>query len=200
MPRGVIGNTLGSGPRDSWFEPRRGNWKGMGRWVSEREVRPSAPALLGRVAERSKAHAWRACGPQKRLVGSNPTPVREGAVGGRRRCPLAPRRAEAARSSLLWNSGAISPISSRKTVPRPATANWPRRSEVAPVNAPRRCPNSSDSRSVEGSAVQSTAINGSAANCGASWIARAMSSLPVPLPPGRPRWRGSRPLGTEWDR
>ena len=28
MPRSVIGNTLGSGPRDSWFEPRRGNLGG----------------------------------------------------------------------------------------------------------------------------------------------------------------------------
>jgi hypothetical protein len=95
LPRGVIGNTLGSGPRDSWFEPRRGNWEGMGRWVSEREVRPSAPALFGRVAERSKAHAWRACGRHKRLVGSNPTP----SVRGRRRCRLATGRAGGAETS-----------------------------------------------------------------------------------------------------
>ncbi len=30
--------------------------------MSEREVRNSAPDLSGRVAERLKAHAWRACG------------------------------------------------------------------------------------------------------------------------------------------
>ena len=32
------------------------------------------PEASGRVAERTKAHAWRACGQQPCLVGSNPTP------------------------------------------------------------------------------------------------------------------------------
>ena len=31
-------------------------------------------AHFGRVAEWTKAHAWRACGQQPCLVGSNPTP------------------------------------------------------------------------------------------------------------------------------
>ena len=54
--------------------------EGRGRWESER-IRPSAPALFGRVAEWFKAHAWRACGRRKRLVGSNPTPS-VGIAGG----------------------------------------------------------------------------------------------------------------------
>ena len=62
LPRGVTGNTLGSGPRESRFEPWRGNSQDSRRWMSEHEIRRSAPALLGRVAERLKAHAWRACG------------------------------------------------------------------------------------------------------------------------------------------
>ena len=35
---------------------------------------PGRSRTPGRVAERSKAHAWRACGHLKCLVGSNPTP------------------------------------------------------------------------------------------------------------------------------
>jgi hypothetical protein len=31
MPLGVIGNTPDSGSGESWFEPRRGNWKERGR-------------------------------------------------------------------------------------------------------------------------------------------------------------------------
>ena len=67
------------------------------------------------------------------------------------------------RSSLVWNSADVSPISSRKIVPRPASANRPLRALTAPVNAPRVWPKSSDSSSGVGSAAQLTGTNGSAA-------------------------------------
>ena len=58
------------------------------------------------------------------------------------------------------------------------------RAAVAPVNAPFAWPNSSLSSSVSGSAAQLTATNGPAARAArAAWIARATSSLPVPLSP-----------------
>ena len=56
--------------------------------------------------------------------------------------------------------GAISPISSRNTVPLSATSIRPFLFESAPVNAPRMWPNSSDSRSASGRAPQLTATNG----------------------------------------
>jgi hypothetical protein len=51
------------------------------------------------------------------------------------------------------------------------------------VKAPRLCPNSSASSRVSGSAPQSTITNGPWARGEASWIARATSSLPVPVSP-----------------
>src|SRR3989304_2452009 len=58
------------------------------------------------------------------------------------------------RSSFAWRGRGISPISSRNRVPPAAWRNRPRRSRTAPVNAPRACPNSSDSRSSAGSAAR----------------------------------------------
>src|SRR5262247_2655002 len=54
------------------------------------------------------------------------------------------------RSSFDWSVGLIVPISSRKIVPPSASANFPFFVVVAPVNAPRMWPNSSDSSSVSG--------------------------------------------------
>ncbi len=59
----------------------------------------------------------------------------------------------------------------------------PRLSLVAPVNEPFRWPNSSDSSSVTVSAPQSTAKNRSCFRGLRSWMARATSSLPVPVSP-----------------
>ena len=56
----------------------------------------------------------------------------------------------------------------------------PARAWVAPVKAPRSCPNSSDSISGSGSAAQLIARNGPAARGEASWMKRAITSLPVP--------------------
>ena len=66
------------------------------------------------------------------------------------------------RSSLAWSAGAISPISSRKSVPPSASSNHPLRSDVAPVNEPRTWPNSIDSASSPGMATQFTGMNGPA--------------------------------------
>ena len=65
-----------------------------------------------------------------------------------------------ARSSFACIVGAISPISSRNSVPVVASSNSPVLSRMAPVKAPRTCPNSSDSSRVSGSAAQFTETNG----------------------------------------
>src|ERR1700682_3210843 len=54
----------------------------------------------------------------------------------------------------------MSPISSRNIVPWLANSNLPGLFWIAPVNAPRSKPNSSDSRSSVGSAAQFTLTNG----------------------------------------
>jgi hypothetical protein len=82
---------------------------------------------------------------------------------------------------LACTSTLISPISSRKSVPRSARPNRPLRAS-APVYAPRTAPNSSLSASVFGIAAQLTGTNGpSRPLC--SWIAAATSSLPTPVWP-----------------
>ena len=67
--------------------------------------------------------------------------------------------------------------------PPSATSNKPRFFAIAPVNAPRSCPNSSLSISSGGIAAQLTLTNGPADTELLRWIARAISSLPVPLSP-----------------
>ena len=64
-----------------------------------------------------------------------------------------------------------------------ATSNFPSFRACAPVNAPRSCPNSSDSSSSAGSAAQFTATKGRSRRVPCRWIARAISSLPVPDSP-----------------
>src|SRR5207247_1714913 len=49
------------------------------------------------------------------------------------------------RSSFAWASGPRSPTSSRNSVPPSASSKRPTRRSVAPVKAPRSCPNISDS-------------------------------------------------------
>ena len=63
-------------------------------------------------------------------------------------------------SSLACSAGRISPISSRNIVPWFANSNLPGFCWIAPVNAPRSKPNSSDSSSSVGSAAQFTFTNG----------------------------------------
>ncbi len=87
------------------------------------------------------------------------------------------------RSSFTWLSGSMSPISSRKSVPPSASSMRPGLEPTAPVNAPFSWPNSSDSSTSRGSAPQWIGTNGRSARPERSWIARATSSLPVPLSP-----------------
>ena len=76
-----------------------------------------------------------------------------------------------------------SPISSSNRVPPRARAKRPGLSLVAPVKAPALYPKSSDSSSVSGSAPQLTATNGPSRRPLSPWMARATSSLPVPVSP-----------------
>jgi len=68
-------------------------------------------------------------------------------------------------------------------VPPSARANLPFLLVAAPVNAPRTWPNSSDSSSVSGMAAQFTLMRGMFRWALRSWMARASSSLPVPVSP-----------------
>ena len=63
--------------------------------------------------------------------------------------------------------------------------NNPLRSRTAPVNAPFTWPNSSDAANSGVSTAQLIARNGPEARPLSSWIARAASSLPVPVSPRR---------------
>ena len=87
------------------------------------------------------------------------------------------------RSSLACVASAMSPISSRKSVPPWADSNSPLRSPTAPVKAPRTCPNSSLSISSLGMAAQLSLRKGRSRRAERAWMARATSSLPVPLSP-----------------
>ena len=68
-------------------------------------------------------------------------------------------------------------------MPPSASANLPFLLVVAPVNAPRTWPKSSDSSSVSGIAAQFTLISGISRCALWLWMARATSSLPVPVSP-----------------
>ena len=92
-------------------------------------------------------------------------------------------RSWSTRSSRTCMAGEMSPISSRKIVPPSASANRPGLSRLASVNAPALWPNSSLSSSVSGRAAQLTATKGFFLRGERLWIARANSSLPVPLGP-----------------
>ena len=92
-------------------------------------------------------------------------------------------RACSTRSSFACSAALIVPTSSRNSVPRCACSMRPCRLATAPVNAPRTWPNSSASSSVSGIALQLMATNRWLRRGLASWIARAASSLPVPVSP-----------------
>src|SRR2546427_3854668 len=64
------------------------------------------------------------------------------------------------RRSLAWIDFGISASSSRNNVPPFAASRRPGLSRTAPVNAPLRCPNISDSSRPSGSAAQLIATNG----------------------------------------
>ena len=87
------------------------------------------------------------------------------------------------RSSFTCTALLVSPISSRKSVPPSAASKSPFLSLTAPVNEPLTCPNSSLSSSVSVRAPQLIDTSGRARRGLCAWIARATSSLPVPLSP-----------------
>jgi hypothetical protein len=87
------------------------------------------------------------------------------------------------RSSFTCSSIGMSPTSSRKSVPPPAVSKRPTRRSLAPVKAPRSWPKSSLSRRSRGIAEQLSATNGPLQRGEWTWIARAISSCPVPLSP-----------------
>ena len=87
------------------------------------------------------------------------------------------------RSSFACTGRARVPISSRKIVPPSARAKRPRRFAVAPVKAPFTWPKSSDSSSASGMAAQFTLMSGMSCWALRAWMARAASSLPVPVSP-----------------
>ena len=77
----------------------------------------------------------------------------------------------------------MSPISSKNSVPPSACSKRPRRAFCAPVNAPRSCPNNSDSSRSFGIAAVLMATNGPPMRGLCRCSARATSSLPVPDSP-----------------
>ena len=87
------------------------------------------------------------------------------------------------RSSFTCTDIGTSSMSSRKMVPPSAASKRPGRSLMAPVKAPRSCPNSSDSISVSARMAQLTGTNGWLRRWLAWWIRLAISSLPVPVSP-----------------
>ena len=93
------------------------------------------------------------------------------------------RRSSMARSSLDCSASGISPISSSRRVPPLAIWKKPRRVSLAPVKAPLRKPNSSDSNSSAGMAAQFTATKGLSRRGPEKWMERASSSLPTPVSP-----------------
>ena len=88
------------------------------------------------------------------------------------------------RRSLPCSSSGSSPISSRKSVPPSAASKRPVAPRVAPVKAPRSWPKSSLSISAggDGGAVHVDERLARGGGC-AAWMARATSSLPVPVSP-----------------
>ena len=87
------------------------------------------------------------------------------------------------RSRATCTGAGSSPTSSRKIVPPAASSKRPRRRSSAPVKAPFSWPNSSEATSPSGSAAQLTLTRARLARGDPWWIARAMSSLPVPVSP-----------------
>ncbi len=83
----------------------------------------------------------------------------------------------------IWVLAFISPISSRKSVPLSAASNLPFFLSTAPVKEPFSWPKSSLSSRLSGRAAQLVAMKGWFRRWLWWWIARATTSLPVPVSP-----------------
>ena len=87
------------------------------------------------------------------------------------------------RSSFACVSIVTVPISSKKIEPPSAASKRPFLFAIAPVNAPLTCPKRLDSSSSAGIEPELTVMKGAPERGECVWIARATSSLPVPLSP-----------------
>src|SRR5271156_1850267 len=87
------------------------------------------------------------------------------------------------RKRAIWVSVGSSPTSSRKIVPPSASSNRPRRRCNAPVKEPFSWPNNSEAIKSRGMAAQFTLTKECEERRDRRWIARATSSLPVPVSP-----------------
>src|SRR5439155_20980815 len=92
-------------------------------------------------------------------------------------------RCSITRSSFACAGSGSSPISSRNSVPPAAASNAPLRSTLAPVKAPRSCPNSSSSTRLSGSAPLLRAMKGPFGLAPRRCTSWATSSFPDPLSP-----------------
>ncbi len=104
-----------------------------------------------------------------------------------RRVSLPPTRSKSCsckkRRSFTWQQSEISETSSSKSVPPSACSKRPSRRVMAPLNAPRSCPNSSRSRMESARAAQLSLTKGPLARGESAWMAAAASSFPVPVSP-----------------
>src|SRR5258708_2729267 len=87
------------------------------------------------------------------------------------------------RNRAIWVSAGSSPTSSRKIVPPSASSNRPSRRCNAPVKEPFSWPNNSEAIKSRGIAAQLTLTKAREERRDRRWIARARSSLPVPVSP-----------------
>ena len=121
----------------------------QGRQLDLHPLEPVVEVLAEAARRRS---APRGPGGSRRPAARPP-----GSAAGRRRASTS--RSWSARRSRAWSEVGMSPISSRKRVPRSASSNLPGRRLRRPVATPPSMPNSSLSRSDSGSAAQLTAIS-----------------------------------------
>ena len=161
------------------------------------QVAHQQPDVLAALAQRRQHGCGRrGCGRAgRRGSGPRATSRREVAVGRRDDAHVdraRPRLAEAGdraapRARAAASSGCAagsSPISSRNSVPPLRRLEDARRCrDTAPVKAPRRWPKSWLAASSSLSPAQLTATNGPSRRALSRWMARATSSLPVPVSP-----------------
>ena len=142
------------------------------RQKKARKRRASAQDVLGPLAQRRHATPRRPRAGSRDPRGSGPPRrprsrsrlVAATTRTSARRVRVSPTRSNSRscrkRRSFAWSGGAISPISSRKSVPPSAASTRPGWSRTAPVKAPRAWPKSSLASSSPDSVGQFTTTNG----------------------------------------
>ena len=172
-PRGLVrGAELGDEVRDQAAGCPRGARAAAARAAARRAAGRRGPRGSGPPRPRPRGRGWspRRTRTSTLIVSSPPT------RSNSRSCST--------RSSLTCIAGRhVADLVEEERAPS-ASSKRPSLRLIAPVNAPFSWPNSSLSSSVSVSAPQLTLTNGPAARFERAWIARATSSLPVPLSPG----------------